>query len=95
MCNRTKTKSRFDPSGKEKMFLNSKNVDLNNLNEDEIEWIQSQRLYHTLGQGGLWQMMWCFLLCLFQSDSTFHIFTFVFQVSLFLQKEKKNFIITL
>ncbi|XP_046806778.1 organic cation transporter protein isoform X2 [Lucilia cuprina] len=81
MCSRSTKIKRFDPTAEEQAFLNSENVNFNSLNEDEIEWVQSQRLYHILGQGGLWQIVWCFILSMFQGVSTFHIFTFVFQTA--------------
>lgn len=34
-----------------------------------------------IGHIGKWQLIWAFILCLFQFPSTFHIFSLVFQVS--------------
>lgn len=86
MCSRSKINTQIYEGDTEEQehFLNSENVNFYSLNEDEIEWVQSQRLYHILGHTGIWQLLWCFLLSMFQSASTFHIFTFVFHVSLVL-----------
>lgn len=83
MSSRTKINTKIYEGNNEEQqkFLNSENVNFHSLNEDEIEWVQSQRLYYILGHIGIWQILWCFLLSTFQSVSTFHIFTFVFQVS--------------
>ena len=80
MCSRTKTNI-FDTRPEEEFFLNTDSDNFQDLNDDAIEWKQSQRLYRILGQVNLWQCLWCFILSIFQSVSTFHIFAFVFQVS--------------
>ena len=81
MCSRTK-RNTFVTRPEEEFFLNTDSENFQDLNEDAIEWKQSQRLYRILGQVNLWQCSWCFILSIFQSVSTFHIFAFVFQVSL-------------
>lgn len=80
MCSSTKPNA-LDQKLEEQIFLNIDRNDFEELNKDEIEWMQSQRLYRILGQVNLWQCMWCFILSIFQGVSTFHIFVFVFQVS--------------
>lgn len=65
----------------ERIFLETDRIDFNHLNQDEIESLQSKLLSKLLSDGGLWQILWCGILSIFQGVSTFHIFTFVFQVS--------------
>lgn len=68
-------------SAEQQLFLEAEKIDFSQLSQDEIESLQSKRLSSILRHGGLWQATWCGILSIFQGVSTFHIFTFVFQVS--------------
>lgn len=50
--------------------------------EEQSEEIQNaDAISDLLGHFGWWQLVWCVTLSLFQFPSTFHLFSFVFEVS--------------
>lgn len=57
-----------------------KNCDERNLSED----VDSDIVSNFTGHFGLWQFCWTFILSLFQIPAMFHIFSFTFQVKVFL-----------
>lgn len=64
------------------LFLHNKNEQITEFeNADQLELVQSACLSKVMGDIGCWQIIWCFLLSLYQSVSTFQMFMFVFQVS--------------
>lgn len=68
-------------SAKDNQFASS-NSDLasdSDINDEED--CDSDIISNYIGHYGRWQFFWTFLLCLFQLPTTFHIFSFVFQVS--------------
>jgi hypothetical protein len=59
--------------------LNSR-VELVTEEEDEHEG-DSDIVSDLIGHIGKWQLVWAFVMCLYQFPTTFHIFCLVFQVS--------------
>jgi hypothetical protein len=49
--------------------------------DSEFDDTESDVISDLIGHIGKWQLVWAFVLCLFQFPSTFHIFSWVFQVS--------------
>lgn len=64
----------------EKISVHSVKLDGDDDDEEE-ENASTDIITDYIGDYGLWQFFWTFLLCLFQLPCTFHIFALVFQVS--------------
>lgn len=56
-------------------------VDMEEDNQDQQEIENADAISDILGHFGWWQFIWCVTLSLFQFPSTFHLFSFVFEVS--------------
>lgn len=68
-------------SVKDNQFASSNSDIASDSDSNDEEDCDSDIISNYIGHYGRWQFIWTFLLCLFQLPTTFHIFSFVFQVS--------------